>query len=185
MNNVQWNNVRTPQIRHFCVSQKAARDEKRESLCSSKHCPPPPLLYPHNVSNTHHSATMNTLKSPEGSRQHFITPLKQTDLGEKAMMHLRERESLSSVRFLLLLYLYFYPYTFDCTCPYFNFIHWSKYNLCTFSFSILVLPLLELYLFLRSCPLVLLYSSASSFSFLNLHCCTRHLRHYPNAAPIQ
>ena len=93
------------------------------------------------------------------------------------MMHLRERESLSSVCFLLLLYLYFYPYTFDCTCPYFNFIHWSKYNLCTSSFSILVLALLELYLFLRSCSLVLLYSSASSFSFLTLHCCTRHLRH--------
>ena len=35
-------------------------------------------LYPHNVSNTQHSATMNTLKSLEGSRQHFITPLKQT-----------------------------------------------------------------------------------------------------------
>ena len=42
------NNVRTPQIRHFRVSQKAARDEMRESPCSSKHCPPshPPLVSP-------------------------------------------------------------------------------------------------------------------------------------------
>ena len=44
MNNVQCKNVSTPQNRHFCVSQKATRDEKRESLCSSKHCPPPPCI---------------------------------------------------------------------------------------------------------------------------------------------
>ena len=60
------------------VFLKRQQEKERENPFVAVNIPPPPLLYPHNLSNTQHSATMNTLKPPEGSRQHFITPLKQT-----------------------------------------------------------------------------------------------------------